>query len=86
MKPHPRIFQHALAVMGLSPQEAAMVGDSLRADVAGAKALGMTAIWRRPPQDEPVEETTDKPEDGAEVAADYVIENISDLKGLPIFE
>ena len=26
-----------------------MVGDSLRADVAGAQELGMTAIWRRQP-------------------------------------
>lgn len=85
MKPHPRIFQHALDAMGLMPEEAAMVGDSLRADVAGAKALGMTAVWRRPPRDEPVEETTDKPEDGGEVAPDYVIDAISQLRELPIF-
>ena len=45
----------ALEAMGLTPEETAMVGDSLRADVEGAKAQGMTAVWRRPPLDEPVE-------------------------------
>lgn len=46
MKPHPKIFQHALDALAVAPEETAMVGDSLRADVAGAQALGMTAIWR----------------------------------------
>jgi hypothetical protein len=51
----------------------------------------MTAIWRRPPADEPVEDATDKPEDaeagtdGEEVAPDYVIDNIGELRELPIF-
>jgi HAD superfamily hydrolase (TIGR01549 family) len=85
MKPHPRIFQHALEAMGLSSQETAMVGDHLHADVAGAKGLGMTAIWRRPPRDEPVEATTDEPDNGEQAIPDYVIDNIGDLKGLPIF-
>jgi len=47
MKPHPKIYEQALADMRLEPHETAMVGDSLRADVEGAQALGMTAIWRR---------------------------------------
>lgn len=49
MKPHPKIYQHALDALHIEPREAAMVGDSLRADVAGAQELGMTAIWRRQP-------------------------------------
>nr|HET6902679.1 HAD-IIIA family hydrolase [Ktedonobacteraceae bacterium] len=44
-KPHPAIFLHALKRLNVSPAEAAMVGDSLSADVVGAKKLGMLAIW-----------------------------------------
>lgn len=84
MKPHPRIFQHALELMRVEPAETAMVGDSLRADVEGAKALGMTAIWRRPVTGEPLEATEDEPEPGA-IVPDYTIDNIGDLKDLPIF-
>jgi HAD superfamily hydrolase (TIGR01549 family) len=47
MKPHPKIFEHALEEMKTDPRETAMVGDSLRADVQASQALGMTAIWRR---------------------------------------
>jgi putative hydrolase of the HAD superfamily len=86
MKPHPKIFQHTLEAMRLAPAETLMVGDSLRADVAGSKALGMTAVWRKPPQDEPVEETEDEPaEDEPSVAPDYMIDTLSELKVLPIF-
>lgn len=49
MKPHPKIYEHALEALQVEPHEAAMVGDSLRADVEGAQELGMTAIWRRQP-------------------------------------
>ena len=63
-----------------------MVGDSLRADVEGAKALGMIAVWRRPVTGEPVEATEDEPEAGqGSVSPDYVIDNIGELKDLPIF-
>ncbi len=44
-KPHPRAFEIALAQWNAVPQEAAMIGDSLEADIAGAKQVGMTAIW-----------------------------------------
>jgi putative hydrolase of the HAD superfamily len=56
MKPHPRCFQYALDEMGLAPGETAMVGDSLRADVEGAQALGMMAIWRRIRKSDPPHE------------------------------
>jgi HAD superfamily hydrolase (TIGR01549 family) len=45
-KPTPEIFLHALNGLGVPPEEAAMVGDSLRADVAGARRLGISAIWK----------------------------------------
>lgn len=44
-KPHERAFEISLAQWNITPQEAAMVGDSLEADVIGAKQVGMTAIW-----------------------------------------
>jgi len=44
-KPHARAFEIALARWNISPEEAAMVGDSLPADIFGAKSLGMQAIW-----------------------------------------
>jgi len=44
-KPHPDIFLHALKRLNVLPEEAAMVGDSLSADVVGAKRLGILAIW-----------------------------------------
>ena len=44
-KPDPAIFYHALDKLGVSPENAWHVGDSLQADIAGAKAAGLTAIW-----------------------------------------
>ena len=84
MKPHPRIFQYALKSLGAAAEKTAMVGDSLHADVEGAKTLGMTAIWRRPVIGEPLEMTEDEPEPGP-AEPDYTVENIGDLKGLPLF-
>ena len=40
-KPHPEIFRHALALLEVEPEEAAMVGDSYEDDIAGARALGL---------------------------------------------
>lgn len=47
MKPHPKCYQYTLDEMKLDPNDCVMVGDSLKADVQGAQALGMTAVWRR---------------------------------------
>jgi putative hydrolase of the HAD superfamily len=43
-KPDPRIFQAAAAQMGLPPAAILHVGDSLREDVAGARAAGFQAL------------------------------------------
>ena len=66
MKPHPRIFRHVFDEMGIDPRETAMVGDSLRADVEAAQALGMTAIWRQVRKHDPPHEA----EQVGEVPAD----------------
>ncbi|NAY92909.1 noncanonical pyrimidine nucleotidase, YjjG family [Muricauda sp. JGD-17] len=43
-KPHPYIFELALDKAKTTPQNALMIGDSLEADVQGAKSVGMQAI------------------------------------------
>ena len=44
IKPHPSIFETALAALEIEPGEAVMVGDSYEDDVQGARALGIRAI------------------------------------------
>ncbi|MDZ7266515.1 MAG: HAD family hydrolase [candidate division KSB1 bacterium] len=44
-KPHPEMFQRALAGLGLAPQHCLHVGDLQRTDIAGARALGMHTAW-----------------------------------------
>ena len=53
-KPHPRPFQIALDHWDLLPNEVVMVGDTVEADVAGARNIGMKSIWitRRVPPDD----------------------------------
>jgi YjjG family noncanonical pyrimidine nucleotidase len=47
-KPDPRIFDIALEQLGVTAGEAVMVGDSWTADIAGARAAGIRAIWFNP--------------------------------------
>jgi FMN phosphatase YigB (HAD superfamily) len=42
-KPHPEIFKRTLAALGVEPQEALHVGDTLASDVNGARGVGMLA-------------------------------------------
>ena len=49
-KPHAAIFQHTLQALNVKPEEALMVGDSLRADITGANRLHMYAVWKPSPQ------------------------------------
>ncbi len=44
-KPHPRAFEMALAQWSISPRDAVMIGDSLTADIYGAKKIKMHTIW-----------------------------------------
>lgn len=47
MKPHRSIFDAALTKAGVRPDEAMMVGDSIRHDIDGALAIGMRAVLLR---------------------------------------
>lgn len=58
-KPHPEMFRRALQALGVAPEEAVHVGDNPKADVEGARAVGMRAVLVNgkepaPPVDAPV--------------------------------
>ncbi len=44
-KPRPEIFQQALDHFKISPDKAAMIGDTLGADIEGANQMGMYSVW-----------------------------------------
>jgi len=71
LKPHPAIFEEALRLMGTTPAETLMVGNSLAEDVAGAQALGMLAAWKR---SEP---------DAEGVTADFEFEEVNEMLAWP---
>jgi putative hydrolase of the HAD superfamily len=66
-KPEPEIFRRALERLGVDAAEACYVGNHPEVDVAGAKAAGLKAVWRRDPFFEPP------------AAADAVIEELAEL-------
>ena len=74
-KPSPLIFKMALDQLGGSPADAVMVGDTLRADILGAKQIGMAAIWITRQADTPQND-----EDRLSILPDA---SISALKELP---
>ena len=47
-KPNPAIFEHALVKAAAEKQESIMIGDSLEADIRGAQAFGLKAIFFNP--------------------------------------
>ena len=67
-KPSPEIFGHALKVLGVSASETVFVGDTLDADIEGAKGAGMKAVYiqRR------IEKTK-------QVQPDQIIKSLSEL-------
>ena len=50
-KPAPQIFEHALALLGAEPENAAFVGDDPRWDVIGAEKSGLQPILLDPTAD-----------------------------------
>ncbi len=47
LKPHPAIFEQALAELDVQGHETVMIGNSLAEDVAGAQLFGMATAWKR---------------------------------------
>jgi putative hydrolase of the HAD superfamily len=46
-KPHRRIFEHTLAELGVTPEDALFVGDTWSCDVEGPRAVGMRSVYLR---------------------------------------
>ena len=73
-KPHPRIYEEALAAMEAEAPEAVFVGDRVDADVEGPAALGMrTVLTQQYRQEDPAR---------ARVRPDAVIAHLSELPGV----
>ena len=75
-KPEEAFFSAALDALGVGPDRAAMVGDDVVNDVAGAKAVGLTGILVRTGKYRPGDET----EHGVE--PDHVLASIADVPGM----
>ncbi len=73
-KPHAAMFERALELAAARPDEAAMVGDQLHADVWGAKRLGLRGIWRRT--------VGGPPEPPLAVTPDAVVDDLRPLPGV----
>lgn len=50
VKPHPAIFQQALAALGARPEEALFVGDRLWDDIGGAQHAGIRGVLKIVPE------------------------------------
>lgn len=74
-KPHRLTFDLALAKLGVSATEAVMVGNDAEADMHGAKAIGMTTVWK-------LNGRRDLPPCRD---ADYTIDTLAELLNLPLF-
>ncbi len=61
-KPHPRIFETALAALGVAAERALHVGDSRRDDVEGALGVGMQALLLSPSGDGDLRSLAELPE------------------------
>jgi putative hydrolase of the HAD superfamily len=44
-KPDPGIFEHAIGLLGITPEEGIMIGDKLTTDILGSSRIGMENIW-----------------------------------------
>lgn len=49
IKPHPSIYQQALDILEVAPNEAVFVGDRPDYDIAGANDAGLTSVLMAPP-------------------------------------
>jgi HAD superfamily hydrolase (TIGR01509 family) len=73
-KPHPSTFELILDRLALPPSAVVMVGDSLEADIAPAKAIGMRTVWK-------LNGRHDVPESPA---ADFTVHDLNEILALPL--
>ena len=71
-KPQKQFFEECLkAVIPFKREEVAIIGDSLSADIAGGKSVGITTVW--------FNRTAEKPVSGL---CDYTVKTLSDIKNI----
>ncbi len=77
-KPSKAIFRAALDGLAAEAADCVFVGDSLRRDRAGARAMGMNFVWVAPP--EAREQHEPSPGDAILVAEDRVVASVTELE------
>jgi HAD superfamily hydrolase (TIGR01450 family) len=70
-KPHPRLFEAAIARLGCPPRLAAMVGDNQASDIVGGRTVGMFTVWLEP-----------RPDSEAATKPDLAVSSLIDLHRL----
>jgi HAD superfamily hydrolase (TIGR01509 family) len=79
-KPHRDPFDRVLAELGVAPDAALYVGDSLEYDVGGAQGAGLDAAWT-PDGDDP-NDVTDDLLDTGDYAPEFVVPRLADLRAV----
>jgi putative hydrolase of the HAD superfamily len=74
-KPHPTIFRKAIKELNVKANDTIHVGDLLEPDVAGAKAVGMKAVWFNATE-------RNYQTDEIELTPDHEIKTLSQLLGI----
>jgi HAD superfamily hydrolase (TIGR01458 family) len=74
-KPAPEFFTAPLEALGRGPETALVVGDDLAADIGGGQVIGAATVLVGSGKG-------DRPQPGAEVEPDVVIDSLADLPGL----
>jgi putative hydrolase of the HAD superfamily len=78
-KPDPLAFAPILAAWNLPPEAVVMVGDTLAADVLGAKRAGMHSVWLRAREDARQEGSTGPAAPGEAILPDATISHLAEL-------
>lgn len=76
-KPDPRVFSPLFEAWGFAPEQIAMVGDTLGADILGAQNAGLFSIWITRRASTPANRAH-----RATIHPDAVIDRLADLPGL----
>lgn len=71
-KPFVSIFEKAMRLANCSASEAVHIGDSLAADIAGAKASGVGSVWVNSFKEDDIKKAQ-------QMQVDYILDNPSDL-------
>ncbi|GAA6623449.1 HAD family hydrolase [Scytonema sp. NUACC26] len=74
IKPSPRLFRKAVELLAVEPSKIVFVGDSIKYDIAGAQAVGLSTVW--------INRYSEKLNESS-VCPDLIIENLQELLESP---